>query len=155
MPSRRAQIVMSLAEVEAFLRGRHTLSVATNGPDGHPHVVAMWYGFVDDRVAFWTFGKSQKVANLRRDPRLTALVEAGESYSELRGVELVGTGRIVEDHDTIMRIAISVAERYYGPASAEGEALAFLEAQARKRVGVVVDVERVVSWDHAKLAGTY
>jgi PPOX class probable F420-dependent enzyme len=155
MPSRRAQIVMTPDEVDAFLHETHTLSVATNGPSGHPHLVAMWYGFLDDQVAFWTFGKSQKVLNLRRDPRITAMVESGTSYDELKGVELVGVGRIVEDVDQIMAIALSVAERYIGPAGTTGDARTFLEAQARKRVGVVVDVERIASWDHTKLAGAY
>jgi nitroimidazol reductase NimA-like FMN-containing flavoprotein (pyridoxamine 5'-phosphate oxidase superfamily) len=155
MANRRAQIAMSPEEVDAFLHEVHTLSVATIGPSGHPHLVAMWYGFLDDQVAFWTFAKSQKVLNLRRDPKITALAEDGTSYGTLRGVVLVGTGRIIEDFETIMRIAVSTAERQVGREAIEGEALAFLETQARKRVGVVIDVERVVSWDHTKLAGRY
>ena len=116
----------------------------------------MWYAMVDGRPSFWTFGKSQKIVNLRRDPRITALVESGDTYGELRGVELVGTARIVEDFEQIMTIGRAVAAKYQGTEAASSpEALAFLEAQARKRVGVVLDVERVVSWDHTKLGGTY
>jgi PPOX class probable F420-dependent enzyme len=156
MPSRREQIVMTDAEVAAFLDEQRVLNVATNGPTGHPHVVAMWFAMLDGRPSFWTFGKSQKVVNLRRDPRITALVESGESYGELRGVELVGTARIVEDSDETLAIGRAVAAKYQGAdAAASPDALAFLEAQARKRVGVVIDVERTVSWDHTKLAGAY
>lgn len=146
---------MSEAEIEDFLQAPRVMNVATLGPSGHPHLVAMWYGFIDGAPAFWTFAKSQKVRNLRRDDRLSALVEDGDRYSELRGVELVGRGRIVEDFDAVMQIALSVAERYNGPAAASDEARSFLAAQARKRVGVVIDVERTVSWDHSKLGGTY
>jgi PPOX class probable F420-dependent enzyme len=153
MPSRRDAIQMSTDEVDAFLNGRRTMSVATIGPTGHPHVVAMWYGFLDGDPAFWTFAKSQKILNLRRDPRLTALVEAGDTYSKLQGVELVGVARIVEDRDAIMAIAESVAERYTGPVTEKSRPA--LEAQATKRLGVVIDVEHVVSWDHTKLGGTY
>jgi PPOX class probable F420-dependent enzyme len=153
MPSRRDAIQMSTEEVDAFLNGRRTMNVATIGPTGHPHLVAMWYGFADGDPAFWTFGKSQKILNLRRDPRITALVEAGDTYSTLQGVELVGTGRIVEDRDAIMAIAESVAERYTGTVTDESRK--FLEVQAAKRLGVVIDVEHVVSWDHTKLGGTY
>jgi nitroimidazol reductase NimA-like FMN-containing flavoprotein (pyridoxamine 5'-phosphate oxidase superfamily) len=99
MPSRRDQIKMSPAEVDEFLAGRRTMNVATNGPSGYPHVVAMWYGFVDRKPAFWTFGRSQKIVNLRRDDRLSALIEDGDTYEMLRGVELVGRGRIVDDRD--------------------------------------------------------
>ena len=155
MASRRQQIAMSSDEVEAFLRPARTLDVATIGPTGHPHVVAMWYGFLDGQVAFWTFAKSQKILNLRRNPKLSALAEEGTTYDRLKGVELVGEGRIVEDFDDIVRIGLSVAERHTGPGALADEARPFIDAQARKRLGVVIEVERVVSWDHTKLGGTY
>ena len=155
MPSRRQQISMSPVEVDAFLAGTRTLNVATIGPSGHPHLAAMWYGFVDGKVAFWTFGKSQKILNLRRDPKVSALAEEGTTYETLKGVELVGQGRIIEDRDAIIAIALSVAGRHTGPAALTAEARPFIEAQAAKRVGVVIDVERVMSWDHTKLGGTY
>lgn len=143
-------------EVAGYLDEQRVLNVATIGPTGRPHVVAMWYAMVDQRPSFWTFGKSQKVVNLRRDPRLTGLVESGHTYSELRGVEILGTAHIIEDFDAIMGIGRMVAAKYQGSEAVESpEVLAFLEAQARKRVGVVIDVERTVSWDHTKLQGTY
>jgi PPOX class probable F420-dependent enzyme len=156
MPSRRQQIAMTDDERSAFLDEQRVLNVATIGPTGHPHLVAMWYAILDGHPSFWTFGKSQKIVNLRRDPRITALVESGDSYGELRGVELVGTARIVEDFDEIVAIGRAVAAKYQGTEAASSpDVLAFLEGQARKRVGVVIDVDRVVSWDHTKLAGSY
>jgi PPOX class probable F420-dependent enzyme len=155
MPSRRQQIVMSDDEVAVYLDEQRVLNVATIGPTGHPHLVAMWFAMRDGRPVFWTFGRSQKVVNLRRDPRITGLVESGESYSELRGVELVGTGRIVEDYDEVVAIGRAVAVKYQGSVATLPEGQAFIEAQARKRVGVVIDVDHVVSWDHTKLAGAY
>jgi PPOX class probable F420-dependent enzyme len=146
---------MTPAEIDEFLQGRRVMNVATNGPTGHPHVVAMWYGFLDGKPAFWTFGKSQKILNLRRDPKISALVETGEEYNELKGVELVGSGRIIEDFDEVLNIGITVARRYQGEAAASDAARPFIEAQAKKRLGVVIDVEHVVSWDHSKLGGTY
>ena len=155
MPSRRDAITMTPAEIDEFLQGRRVMNVATIGPSGHPHVVAMWYGFLDGKPAFWTFAKSQKILNLRRDPKIAALVEAGDTYDQLQGVELVGTGRIIKDVATILEIGKSVGGRYTGPAALTPEALPFLEAQATKRLGVVIDVEQVVSWDHRKLGGGY
>lgn len=151
--SRRDLIRMSEEEVDSFLHGRHVMNVASIGPDGRVHLVAMWYGFMDEAPAFWTYAKSQKIANLRRDPRITCLVEAGEAYEELRGVELVGTAELVEDREAVLAIGRSVFERYTGPwDDAAGPGLAQVGA---KRVGVKVRVERVVSWDHSKLGGTY
>lgn len=155
MGNRRAQITMTDDEVAAYLAEQTVLNVATLGPTGHPHLVAMWYEVIDGKVAFWTFGKSQKVLNLRRDPRITCLVESGETYEELRGVELVGTADLVEDYDAVLAIGRAVGLKYQGEGVLSEAALPFLEAQARKRIGIVVNVESVVSWDHTKLAGAY
>jgi nitroimidazol reductase NimA-like FMN-containing flavoprotein (pyridoxamine 5'-phosphate oxidase superfamily) len=153
MPSRRNAITMTDAEVAAFLEQQAVLNVATIGPTGHPHVVAMWFVVLDGAPTFWTFGKSQKVMNIRRDPKITALVESGERYEELRGVELVGTARLIDDYDAVRDIGIRVSTKHNGPPS-DG-ALPFIEQQARKRIGVAIDVDHVVSWDHTKLSGTY
>jgi PPOX class probable F420-dependent enzyme len=153
MPSRRGAITMSEDEVAAYLAEQKVLNVATIGPTGHPHVVAMWYVLLDGKPAFWTFGKSQKVMNIRRDPKITALVESGDVYNELRGVELVGTARLVEDYESIRDLGIRVSTKYTGAPSEA--ALPFIEKQATKRIGVVIDVDSVVSWDHTKLGTVY
>jgi general stress protein 26 len=153
MPSRRSTITMSDEEIVAYLEDQKVLNVATIGPTGHPHVVAMWFVVLDGKPAFWTFGKSQKVMNIRRDPKITGLVESGESYNELRGVELVGTARLIEDYESIRDLGIRVSTKYGGPPS--DAAMPFIEKQAQKRIGVVIDVDSVVSWDHTKLAGAY
>jgi hypothetical protein len=154
MPSRRSAITMSDEEVVAYLDEQRVLNVATIGPTGHPHVVAMWYVLLDGRPAFWTFGKSQKVMNIRRDPKITCLVESGETYSELRGVELVGAARLLEGYEDILDLGVRVSTKYQGGPPSDA-ARPFIEQQARKRIGVVVDVEHVVSWDHTKLGGAY
>jgi Pyridoxamine 5'-phosphate oxidase len=155
VPSKRAAIQMTPEEIDGYLAEQKVLNVATIGPSGHPHVVAMWYEVIDGKVTFWTFGKSQKILNLRRDPKMTGLVESGESYNELKGVELVGTGRIVEDYEDVLAIGKAIGVKYNGTAAISDAALPFLEAQARKRLGVVFEVERNVSWDHSKLSGGY
>jgi PPOX class probable F420-dependent enzyme len=145
---------MTDEEVDAYLRGRHTMNVASIGRDGRVHLVAMWYGFTaDDRPAFWTYGRSQKIVNLRRDPSITCLVETGDTYAELKGVELVGTATILESPEDVQAIGRSVYERYNGEWS--DAAAAGVAAMGAKRVVVRIDVEKVVSWDHAKLGGTY
>lgn len=155
MANRRSQITMTDAEVHAYLESQTILNVATIGPSGHPHLVAMWYAVMDGKIRFWTFAKSQKVMNLRRDPKMTGLIESGEAYTELRGIEIVGTGRLIERFDEILRIGTTVAARYNGPAAISEGALPFIEAQAHKRIGVEFEVERIVSWDHNKLGGNY
>jgi hypothetical protein len=155
MANRRDQISMTPDEVQAYLQKQKVLNIATLGPTGHPHLVAMWYTLIDGQVTFWTFGKSQKVLNIRRDPRISCLVESGDVYEELRGVELVGTARLIEDFDSVLAIGKAVGLKYQGEGILSEAALPFLEAQAAKRIGIAVDVESVVSWDHSKLAGGY
>src|SRR5437763_14245626 len=105
MANVRDRIKMSSEEVDVFLHERHTMSVATIGPDGRPHVVAMWYGFRDGQPAFETYRKSQQVKNLQRDPRITCLIEAGDRYDQPRAGELVGRGTVVHDKSALRTIA--------------------------------------------------
>ncbi|MFV0306887.1 MAG: pyridoxamine 5'-phosphate oxidase family protein [Desertimonas sp.] len=153
MPSRRNQIAMSDDEVSAFLADEKVLNVATIGPTGHPHMVAMWFVMRDGKPTFWTFGKSQKVKNLQRDPKITGLVEAGEEYQELRGVELRGSAELIDDPAEVLAIGLAVAEKYNGPAGVSEAARPFIEAQAAKRIGIAIDVDHVASWDHRKIKG--
>ena len=155
MASKRSQIAMSDDEVQAYLESERVLNVATIGATGHPHLVAMWYAMVGGNAVFWTFGKSQKVVNLRRDSKISGLVESGDTYDQLRGVELRGRGVIIEDYDQVLEIGKAVGVKYNGPSALSESALPFLEAQATKRVGVVFEIDHVVSWDHTKLAGSY
>jgi PPOX class probable F420-dependent enzyme len=141
---------MSEDEVAAFLQQRNSLSVATFGADGSIHLVAMWYGLLDGLIAMETKTKSQKVLNLRRDPRITVMAETGESYLELRGVEIVGEAEIVEQPDRLFEIGKSVFSRYFQPYT--DDLRPHVEAALHKRVGVVVHPTRIVSWDHSKLA---
>ena len=151
--SRRDQIRMTDEELASYLDGRHTMNVATINHDGSIHLVAMWYAMDGSDPVFWTYMKSQKIRNLERDPRITCLVETGEAYEELKGVELVGRGEIITERERILELGEQVAARYTGPVT--DETRPFIHAAGEKRYAVRVHVERTVSWDHSKLGGTY
>jgi PPOX class probable F420-dependent enzyme len=146
----RDLIRMTSEEVDAFLQGRRTMNCATLNHDGTIHLVAMWYGFLDGSPALETKTKSQKVQNLRRNDQISCLIEDGQSYEELRGVELVGRGEIVDDPARMFELGISVFERYQGVEYKE-ELRPFVEQMLNKRVVVKIHVDRIVSWDHSKL----
>ncbi len=152
--SRRNQITMTEDEIQAFLDEQRVMSVATVGADGRPHVVAMWYGFVEGAPAFWTYGKSQKILNLRRDPRLTCMIEDGDAYNELRGLELVSDARLIEDPEAVLAFGVQLAERYENITITEAM-LPAIRKNAAKRVVVRLDIKKAVSWDHRKLGGVY
>lgn len=155
--SRRAQIRMSDDEVRKFLQETKTIILCSIGKDGFPHPMPMWFGLEDDgSIVMTTFAKSQKVQNLKRDPRVTLLAEAGEVYAELRGVMLRGKAEIVSDVERVLDVLEKVSARSGAAPQAGSEALrAGLLATARKRCLIRVKPDTVVSFDHRKLGGVY
>jgi PPOX class probable F420-dependent enzyme len=154
MPKRRDAIKMTDDEVAAFLDEQKVMNIATHSPDGSIHLVAMWYSMKDGHPAFETFKKSQKVQNLRRDNRITALVEDGDDYSELRGCEIVGTAIVHDDAEVLQKVAQDVVRKYIKP-DKEEDVVAIAEAMSRNRVAIEIVPDKLVTWDHNKLGGTY
>ena len=142
---------MTDEEVAAFLERSRTMTMATVGPTGHPHLIAMWYGYIDGKIYFETKAKSQKAVNLRRDPKISVMVEAGDTYDQLRGVAIEGTATLIEDtaDEEYWAAAISVFERYNGTYSEEMKP--FVEIMMNKRIVVRVEPQRTRTWDHRKL----
>jgi PPOX class probable F420-dependent enzyme len=147
--NQRAQITMADDEIAAFVERSRTATMATIGPTGAPHVIAMWYAVIDGQIWFETKSRSQKAQNLRRDDRITCMIEDGLTYDTLRGVSIEGRGVIVDDPDELWKIGVSVWERYTGPYTDEARPL--VEFMLQKRIAVRLDVERIRSWDHRKL----
>jgi hypothetical protein len=166
--SRREQIKMSATEVAAFLAEERTVTCATVGPRGWPHLMPLWYvlrepspGEPGPRIWAWTYGVSQKVRNLERDPRVSLQVEAGESYQELRGVMLECDAIVHRDIDTVGALGQEIFARYASPRGQPpveelpGEVSAMVAKQAAKRVALEFIERRRATWDHRKLDGVY
>jgi len=144
---------MTQDEVRAFLDEERVVTVATTNPDGRIHLVPLWFVRQGDTIEGWTYGRSQKVLNLRRSPLATLQVEAGETYDQLRGVTLECDVELLAEPDEVARIGAAVTARYTGQTGPEVEA--FVRAQAAKRVGVRFTATGTTSWDHRKLGGVY
>ncbi|MEV4313720.1 PPOX class F420-dependent oxidoreductase [Actinocrispum sp. NPDC049592] len=147
--NQRGQVVMSAEEIAQFLTEQRVATLATIAPSGQPHLVAMWYAVIDGVLWFETKAKSQKAVNIRRDSRVTVMIETGQTYDTLRGVALEGHAEIVDDPDALWAVGVNVWERYNGPYSEEVRPM--VEFMLTKRVAVRVDVARTRSWDHRKL----
>jgi PPOX class probable F420-dependent enzyme len=154
MPKRRDQIRMTEEEAWRFIEECKSLQVATLDRNGAPRLTTLWFSVVDGAIVFATFSKSQKVVDLRRDPRIAVLVEDGTVYSELRGVSISGRAELCDDPEVVRRYAIELVRRNQPevPDDAVSEAARRLAA---KRTVVVVEPEKIMSWDHRKLAGVY
>lgn len=152
MGKQRDLVKMTDEEVWRFLDQAHNLQVATIGRDGAPHLTTVWFGVRDGRILFETYGKSQKVVNLRRDNRIAVLVEDGVAYDELRGVSINGTAEVIDENPRLLELMrFLVGIHFKGQTADELDQTA--EQMAKKRVVVAVTPERVMSWDHAKLGG--
>ena len=148
----RRTIAMDDEEVARFLAEEMKVQVASIGADGAPHLTTLFYVLHDDRIAFWTYGSSQKVRNLERDPRITCLVETGTDYFELAGVSIKGTAEIVRDKDRIREIGTAVTHAMSGGVDLGDLGREIVEKQVQKRVAVIVTPTKVASWDHSKMS---
>ena len=156
----RKDISLSDSELAETLAQGHTLQVATIDRDGFPHLAPMWYVMRDGQITFRSFTKSQKIVNVRRNPKIAVLLESGESYGELRGVMIRGNARLVDDRSTVLSIYGELAAKYPmvggNPMVLSDEALeAAFGHHAEKNTAVIVEVEKTSSWDHTKLGGAY
>ena len=153
--NRRAAIRMSDEEALAFLSEQRTVICATNGHDGFPHLMPLWYVVRDGTLWAWTYAKAQKTKNLERDPRATLQIETGDAYDQLRGLMLRTEAVLHRDEETLLGFVSELAARY-APPGADPEAMREgFAKQAPKRVAIEFAEVGRVSWDHRKLGGTY
>ncbi|HZP44489.1 MAG TPA: pyridoxamine 5'-phosphate oxidase family protein [Candidatus Binataceae bacterium] len=149
--NRRQQIALTTDEVNEFLAQPHKASLATIDKDGFPHVVAMGYLFRDGALYMTSYGKAQKVLNIRRNPKVGVMVETGNAYANFRGVMIRGTCEIIEDRETVARMMRGMAGSQPSENSPPKEAI----NSAPKRVLLKITPLKISSWDHSKLGGRY
>ena len=153
MAHRRDLIRMNGEEALAFLRAHRRLQVATLNPDGAPHLSTVWYALHESAVCFITYSKTQKIANLQRDPRITISVDAGDEYSTLQGVVIYGIAELLTGNDALPQVRQLLRQR--GRDVDKPDIDAQCRAILEKRTVVTVQCRRMVSWDHRKLKGIY
>lgn len=154
MALKRSQIQMTDDEIATFLSSSKTMSLATLERDGAPHQAAMWFCLVGGSVVFWTFRKSQKAVNLIRDPRASILVESGETYSTLKGVQISCKCSLIDGEAEVREVGRILFKRYFGSEDTEENESSFM-ATANKRVAFRAETLHIASWDHGKLIGGY
>jgi PPOX class probable F420-dependent enzyme len=148
--NQRDAIKLSPTEITEYLEQSKTLTLATNGRDGWPHLIAMWYAVKDGAVLMTTYGKSQKAVNIKRDPRATVMLESEMEYGKLKGLMMRGRARIVEDVNFTAEVMRLVGAKMSG-GSLEARPNDAITAQASKRVVIEFYPEKTASWDHSKM----
>ena len=149
--SSRSALQMSADEVDAHLRAGRICRIATHDSGGWPHVVPVAYVILDGAIAFWSDAESRKVVNLRRDSRVTCIVDEGTEMSDLRGVMIRGRAEVIDDRATSERVAGLFLDKV--PEEYRDLARPGLVDLIDVRIVVVVRPSDVVSWDHRKVDG--
>jgi len=157
MPSRRESIELTEDERREFLDSSKTITIVSNGRDGYPHTMPMWfYRSQDDCIYCTTFRKAQKVLNYKRDSKATLLVESGTEYAELKSVMIYAMAEVIEDLETVQDTLLNINTRGQEVDPAQRETLIeAMSSTAPKRVVIKFTPQSYVSWDHSKLGGVY
>jgi len=142
---------MSAAERDDFLVEQRTCHVATINPAGVPHVTPVWYIWLDERLWLYSLIRSRRWMNLVANPAVSVVVDAGDDYFELRGVELVGRAEPIgeqprrgEPHPELEPVERAFTDRYHA-----GTPLFYDGRHAWLRI----TPEREYTWDFRKLGG--
>jgi general stress protein 26 len=146
---RRRQIQLTASEQAAFFNEHRKCALATLDAEGFPHLVAMNYGIEDGVFYMTSYARAQKVLNIRRNPKVGLMIEAGTSYGDLQGVMVRGVCDIIEGEDAV-RDAWAIISR-----SSDTPRRRETNDSAPKRVVLKVTPLRIASWDHTKLGGRY
>ena len=146
--NRRKQIQLTPAEQAEFLSQPHKAALATIDNDGFPHVVAMGYTARDGAIYMTSYGKAQKVLNIRRNPKVGVMIESGQTYADFRGVMIRGRCEIMDEPATVERTMRQMAG--VQEAAPKGAV-----SSAPKRVVLKIVPEKIATWDHTKLGGRY
>jgi len=148
--AQRPDISLTPEEQAAFLREHRKAALATIDKDGFPHLVAMSFAVEDGAFYMTSYGKAQKVVNLRRNPKAALMVEGGESYAELRGIMVRGECEIIAGPEAVEHVFALLAKARGETAPRPGPL-----ASAPKRVVLKLVPHKITSWDHSKLGGRY
>ena len=152
---------MTPAEIDAFLESQRKLVLVTLRPDGSPVAHPMWFARLGEAVYVNTRSDSLKWKNVGRDARVCAVIEAGESYFELRGVRIEGRCHRVDDPEELARVAEAQAEKDRRIGSGMGDLPEWFSESRTRRTGrgdrgvLRIPLERVYSWDFSKVREHY
>ena len=157
MPSRRKLIEMDDSERREYIQQAQTLIIVSNGNNGYPHPMPMWFAVDEDEsLLCTTFGKSQKVLNWQRDPKASLLIESGTQYNELQGVVVYATTEIEAAPEQAVETLVKINSRGRDLTESQSEQLReSVQRTAQKRVALRFIPDRYITWNHKKLGGRY
>jgi nitroimidazol reductase NimA-like FMN-containing flavoprotein (pyridoxamine 5'-phosphate oxidase superfamily) len=140
----KLDIALTPDEVDAFLASARTARVATVGRNGRPHVVPLWYVWLDGTMFVNTTRGNRSVRNIESNPAAAATVDDGESYEDLRGVVLRGPMEEADRDPRLPQVLKAFSRKYYGRNPPPFTAW-------RNRFFLKLHPESITSWDFRKI----
>jgi PPOX class probable F420-dependent enzyme len=144
-----------LTEGEAWevLAGAHTGILTTLKADGWPVTLPVWFVALDRTICLAAPSRTRKIRRVRRDPRASFLVEAGERWAELRAVHLSGTVEEVHDEAAKARIDAALDEKYDAFRTPRSDMPAAASDHYAERTFLrLVPEGRVLTWDNRRIS---
>ena len=144
------ELALTPDEIDEIMTTSWNMRIATVGPGDRINLTPLWFGWAGGKV--YTMCRGQKVANLRRNPVATVLVDKNERYPELQGIMLQGRATVLEDPDAenadpdLEEARLQMGQKYGQPDGRHAGT-----AVGRTRRWVVLEPDRVVTWDNFKL----
>jgi general stress protein 26 len=154
MANHRNKISMSVTEMWDFIDSQKTIQVSSLNSDGTPHLIPMWFAIVENKIVLVSYTKSQKIVNLKRNPNIAVLIEDGAEYQKLRGVSINCTADLVEDHELVQSLETKLILRNQIDLTfTQAEKMA--KEMSKKKTAILIELQKVMSWDHRKLDVNY
>jgi nitroimidazol reductase NimA-like FMN-containing flavoprotein (pyridoxamine 5'-phosphate oxidase superfamily) len=140
----KLDLSLSPAELQSFLSARRTIRLATATPTGLPHVVPLWFVWVDDTVFMNSTLGNVTIRNLERNPSATGSIDDGDAYEELRGVLIHGEVERAVDDPRLETVKSEWSQKYMGGKPPPYD-------RWKNRVWLRFVPRRITSWDFRKI----
>ena len=140
---------MDVQAARRMFGGLPVVAVATVDPDGSPHVVPLWFVWLEDALNVSTRREGRTWRNARMDPRVSVSIDLGRSWTEIAGIVVEGPAELLPAEHASMRRPISAWHEKYRPLLA-GEGFERFTQEIRRLGFLRVEPRRAVPWDHAK-----
>lgn len=123
-------------QAQTFVSERHLATLSTLSADGTVHAVPVGFTVKDGVARVIASGPSQKVRNIRLRQHATI-----SQYDGATWITLIGTGRVLDDAESVTEAVALYAERYRQP------------GVNPERVAILIDITKVMGSPGMKTGG--
>jgi hypothetical protein len=146
---KRLAIAMSEEERHEYLVTRRMCRLATVSTGGAPHVSPLWFEWDGAHAWIYSIVKSQRWVNISSNPKVSLVVDDGDGYEELRGVEITGRMAPVGEipRTGVPCEELEIPERLFAEKYSRHEM-----THDGRHAWLCLVPDKIVSWDFTKLA---